>query len=311
MSTQLLRILLVLLWIATRAAWAADDLIARQSAQLPERPLRIITLDDVATELVTSLGLAPVGVANLAGYRRYVGLGADLLKDSQPLGSIQQPDLEAIARLRPDLILGSGYLHLGLFRRLESLGPTLLYRYGMDTADDDAVARASALLSDLGRRVGRTAEATAVNIQADRALADTQVAAQAAGIVGQPFAVLFPLPQQGVFITLNRRVLINALVRRLGGQDPWPLVSSRVLHRYQDVQEIAAVPDLTALFVGEQTGHPFFRSSLWQAMPLARSGRHASLPSPYWTFGGPASVTMLAHQIATALRGLPPPPNGR
>lgn len=309
MSTQLRRILLLLLWIATGAAWAADDLIARQSPQLPERPLRIVTLDDVATELVTSLGLAPVGVANLPGYRRYVGLGADLLRDSQPLGSVQQPDLEAIARLRPDLILGSGYLHLGLFRRLESLGPTLLYRYGMDT-DDDAVARASALLGDLARRLGRAGQAAAVNLQADRALADAAAAAQAAGVVGRPFAVLFPLPQQGVFIALNRRVLINALVGRLGGRDPWPLASDRVLHRYHDVQEIAAVPELTALFVGEQTGHPFFHSPLWQAMPLAHSGRYASLPSPYWTFGGPASVAMLAHQVATALRGLPPPPNG-
>lgn len=309
MSMRPLLVLLFALLLATGAR-AADDLIARQSAQLPERPLRIVTLDDVATELVTSLGLSPVGVANLAGYRRYVGLGADLLKDAQPLGSVQQPDLETIARLRPDMILGSGYLHLGLFRRMESLGPTLLYRYGMET-DDDAVTRASALLSDLGRRLGRAEEAAAVNLQADRAVADAEAAAQQAGIVGRPLAVLFPLPQQGVFIALNRRVLINALVRRLGGRDPWPLAADRVLHRYHDVQEIAAVPDLTALFVGEQTGHPFFRSPLWQAMPLARSGRYASLPSPYWTFGGPASVTLLAHQVATALRGLPPPPNGR
>lgn len=309
MSMRALLVLLFALLLATGAR-AADDLIARQSAQLPERPLRIVTLDDVATELVTSLGLAPVGVANLAGYRRYVGLGADLLKDAQPLGSVQQPDLETIARLRPDVILGSGYLHLGLFRRLESLGPTLLYRYGMET-DDDAVTRANALLSDLGRRLGRAEEAAAVNLQADRAVADAEAAAQQAGIVGRPLAVLFPLPQQGVFIALNRRVLINALVRRLGGRDPWPLAADRVLHRYHDVQEVAAVPDLTALFVGEQTGHPFFHSRLWQAMPLAYSGRYASLPSPYWTFGGPASVTLLAHQVATALRGLPPPPNGR
>ncbi len=308
MSVRLLFGLLLILLGVSGMATANPDLVARQSAALPEQPLRIVTLDDVATELVTSLGLAPVGVANLEGYRRYVGLGTDLLKASQPLGSVQQPDLEAIARLRPQLILGSGYLHLGLFRRLQSLAPTLLYRYGLETGDDDAVARASALLADLGERLGRKPAAATVNLQAASAMADAEAAAQAAGVVGRPLAVLFPLPQQGVFIALNRRVLINALVRRLGGRDPWPLASERVLHRYHDVQEIAAVPDLTALFVGEQTGHPFFRSDLWRAMPLARSGRYASLPSPYWTFGGPASVALLARQVAAALRGLPAAP---
>ena len=89
-----------LLLCLAQGAWAADaQLVARQSAGVGGTPQRIVSLDELSTELLVSLGIEPVGVANLASYRRYIGIGNDLLERSVPLGSAQQPNLEAIARL--------------------------------------------------------------------------------------------------------------------------------------------------------------------------------------------------------------------
>ncbi|MGP1615399.1 MAG: hypothetical protein ACTS5Y_10145, partial [Pollutimonas bauzanensis] len=67
------------------------------------------------------------------------------------------------------------------------------------------------------------------------------------------------------------------------------------------LQEVAAV-ELNAGLIG---GTPMFATPIWKALPVARSGRVAFLPTPYWTFGGPLSVVHLADQIADAVLSMP------
>ena len=56
----------LLLVCLAHGAWAADaQLVARQSAGVGDAPQRIVSLDELSTELLVSLGIEPVGVATI------------------------------------------------------------------------------------------------------------------------------------------------------------------------------------------------------------------------------------------------------
>ncbi len=300
-----LRVIAMLCLVLEPATAWAETLVARQSAQIPQQVLRVISLDDLSSELLLSLGIAPVAVANLDGYRRYVRIGSERLADSVSLGSPQQPNLEAIARLKPDLVVGVSYLHLQLFKRLDALAPTLIFNVSLAPASWDGVALGESMLTRLGELTGRRAQAMQAIEKSRAAMARARSAIRDRGLAGRPMAALYPLSREGSFIVSNRQALIVSVLNRLGIMEPWRLDSAYSLHRRIGLRDLAAQADLTVLFIGGQEGTPMFATPIWKALPVARSGRVAFLPTPYWTFGGPLSVVHLADQIADAVLSMP------
>jgi iron complex transport system substrate-binding protein len=290
-------------------AWSPDavpsSVVARASTRLPAVAQRIVSLDDLSTELLVSLGITPVAVANLAGYRKYVGIGAEQLTSSVALGSPQQPDLEAILRMQPDLVVGVSYLHLSLFARLDAMAPTILFDVSLASGARDGVALGEDMLLRLAELTGREARAAEVLAASRASLARATQDLANAGMAGRPMVALYPMGREGSFIVSNRRTLIASLLTRLGVTAPWQLDSDYSLHRRIGIEEVATQADLTALFIGGQQQSPMFATPMWRALPVARSGRFAFLPTPYWTFGGPVSAGRLAGQVVDAVRGLP------
>ena len=293
--------ILVLLTVVSAGVQAADDIVAYQSHDLPQAPQRVVSLDDLSTELLVSLGIEPVGVGNLEGYRRWVKLGSDQLAQSEPLGSAQQPNLERLVKLKPDLIVGVSSLHSALFERLDALAPTVLYDVSMSPSSRDAVTAGEQMLIHLAQLTQRESRARKVLDEMHAALANARAIAEQAGISREPLAVLYPLTQQGLFIVSNEQTLVVSLANRLGGRNPWPLNESHSLHRRIEVNDVAHQSHLNLLFIGGFEDSPFFDSTLWQALPVARDGAYGFLETPYWSFGGPWSATVIVGQMAEAL----------
>ncbi|MEQ5837052.1 iron-siderophore ABC transporter substrate-binding protein [Marinobacter sp. NFXS9] len=298
-------IVLCLMLLSGTALASGPEVVAYRSDALPDQPQRIVTLDDLSTELAVSLGLRPIGVANLAGYRRWVKLGSDQLDDAVALGSSQQPNLEQLVSLKPDLILGVASLHGALFERLDALAPTLLWNVSLAPSSQDAVTKGELMLNRLAGLTGRRAQVTQVLDRLQAALDEAEGVAEARGISDEPLAVLYPLTQQGLFIVSNEQTLVVSLANRLGGSNPWPLQAGHSLHRRIEVNAVAHQPDLNLLFIGGFGQSPFFESDLWQALPVAQHHRYGFLDTPYWSYGGPWSATVIVRQMADALRRMP------
>lgn len=285
-------------------AHGASDVVAKASPVLPDHPVRIVSLDDLTTEMLLSLGIEPVGAANPDAYRRQGKPNADKLENTASLGSPQQPNLEQLVLLKPDLVLGISSLHSGLFERLSALAPTLIYRVSMAPSSKDAIDAADAMLRHLAGLTGRQAQADAVLKHLYDAIGEGQRAAQNLGLAGHPLAVLYPLSIQGRFIVSNEQTLVVSLANRLGGTNPWPLREARNLHRRIDVQALAAEDDLYVLFIGNFKETALFKSPLWQALPVARHDQYGFLETPYWSFGGAETATVIMQEITDVLSGM-------
>ena len=76
---------------------------------MPVRPQRVVALDFMFAESVIALDLVPVGMADTAFYPGWLGYQSERLANVTDIGSRQEPGLEAIAAVKPDLIIGVGF----------------------------------------------------------------------------------------------------------------------------------------------------------------------------------------------------------
>lgn len=109
---------------------------ARGTATVPETPQRIVVLEPLELDTAVALGVTPVGAAvasNTAGIPEYLGVDG-----VEPVGTVPEPDIEAIAALEPDLILGTESRHSKLYEQLDSIAPTVFMASQSDPWQDNA-----------------------------------------------------------------------------------------------------------------------------------------------------------------------------
>lgn len=91
---------------------------------VPERAERVVVLDTGELDSAMTLGVTPVGAVEAiegAGYPAYLE-GTEGIEN---VGTIEQPNLEAIAALEPDLILSSKLRHEAIYDQLSGIAPTV------------------------------------------------------------------------------------------------------------------------------------------------------------------------------------------
>jgi len=87
-------------------------------------PQQVITLGQGQTDSTLALGVTPVGVVKPWTDDWYDYL-PEQVEQPEVIGTELEPDLEAIAALQPDLILGSKLRHEALYPQLSQIAPTV------------------------------------------------------------------------------------------------------------------------------------------------------------------------------------------
>jgi len=165
-----------ILGIALAAIAIAQPVLAREVSHamgvtdVPDDPQRIVILTNEGTEALLHLGVVPVGAAqSWAGDPFYRHL-ADKLADTVSLGTETAINLEVLASLEPDLIIGTLFRHEKIYEQLSAIAPTVLsatigpqwlenYAFygevvGRGDAARDNVAAFKARAADLGKAIG-------------------------------------------------------------------------------------------------------------------------------------------------------------
>lgn len=113
------------------AAFAQDcdgRLVAHAMGEtcVPDTVARVIALETGELDSTVALGLPPVGAGSwLAAEDPWPEYLEDALMDTTYIGLGDQPNLEAIVALEPDLILGSRLRHEALYGQLSQIAPTV------------------------------------------------------------------------------------------------------------------------------------------------------------------------------------------
>jgi ABC-type Fe3+-hydroxamate transport system substrate-binding protein len=92
---------------------------------VPTNPQRVVVLDSGELDAAVALGVTPVGAFTLFEGDDFLSYLGDKLKGVMPVGTIGEPNLEAIAALKPDLILSNKTRHEAIYDKLSAIAPTV------------------------------------------------------------------------------------------------------------------------------------------------------------------------------------------
>lgn len=267
-------------------------------------PKRVVALEFRYVEHLLALGVAPAGVADRDAYGRLVGVGADRLHGSRDVGTRQEPNLETITRLEPDLIVGFTQRHAPIYERLSGIAPTLLFNYTdlpedgprqLDYMREEVRAIAAAL--------GRPAAARHVLDALDAALATARGRLAEAGLAGAP--VVF-----GQFLDTAPRVRLFTghsiavqLLDAIGLRNAWEGPFERYGYTVRPVEALATLGDVRFLHIlyGRTYYDKLVASPLWTVLPSVRAGHASALPEGTWPFGGALSAAVFVRRATDAL----------
>jgi iron complex transport system substrate-binding protein len=95
------------------------------STTIKGTPKRVVILTNEGTEALLAMGVTPVGaVKSFTGDPWYDHI-ADQLKDTQVVGVESEVNVEAIAALKPDLIIGNKMRQEKIYDQLNAIAPTV------------------------------------------------------------------------------------------------------------------------------------------------------------------------------------------
>ena len=98
---------------------------AMGEATIERAPARVVTLDTGELDTMVELGIKPVGVVDYGADGLPAYFDPREIEGVEVIGTIDEPNLEAIARLRPDLIVSSKLRHEKLYPQLSRIAPTV------------------------------------------------------------------------------------------------------------------------------------------------------------------------------------------
>jgi iron complex transport system substrate-binding protein len=98
---------------------------AMDTTEIKGTPERVVILTNEGTEALLALGIKPVGaVKSWTGNPWYDHI-KDKMEGVKELGTEAEPNLEAIAALKPDLIIGNKLRHEKIYEQLKAIAPTV------------------------------------------------------------------------------------------------------------------------------------------------------------------------------------------
>jgi len=261
-----------------------------------QTPRKIVALEWAETEMVLSLGLIPSGVADLAGYRQWVGIENEKLADSFDVGGRQQPSLEALMRLKPDLIVTSALRHGTIASRLKEIAPTILVDGGSPTADLYEAAKLNFL--SVAEATGQEATGQVEWQSFEERLLDVQKKNRNSVNV----VVAQPLPGVARLRVFTSNSLIMRTLAKAGfsegidrGNQPFGFTTF-------GLEELATLSSDTKLLILDETVPiELSQSAIWPVLPMVASKQVYTIGGNIWPFGSTRSMLRLVEKTTSIL----------
>ncbi|GAA2272879.1 siderophore ABC transporter substrate-binding protein CdtB [Streptomyces atrovirens] len=299
---------------------AADDAGAKESAQaitLTDATGAKVELDGPAKKVVgtewnvvehlVSLGVDPVGVADVKGYKTW-DTAVPLKNEPKDIGTRGEPSMDTIASLKPDLIVATTDLQPDAVKQLRKVAPVLEVK-SADAADP--IGQMLKNLDLIAEATGTTERAATLKKDFDAKLAEGQKALADAGLdgAGIAFADGYVASNQVSVRPYTSGSLIGAVNERLGLKNAWKLKGDEAYGLAStDVEGLTDLGEVHFAYIGNKddaSSDPFGKeladNSVWKSLPFVKSGDVHRLDDGIWMFGGTGSMEAYADALVASL----------
>jgi len=278
------------------------DFLGR-TVELDKPAERVVILEWAEVEISISLGVMPVGVADIEGYNVWAGAAEPLDDSVTDVGMRAEASIDSIAGLNPDLVILEND-NEAIIEPLEEFVPVLVTE---GSNEEDNLARMQRDVNMIADLTGKNAEADELWAAFETKLAETAAAIEAGGKSDMPVLIvdgwidgssisIRPFGEGSLFGALAKEVgLTNAWTGETDGVWGGGATDVEGLAQYTDT-ELNLVYNNSFnddIFNEELVGNP-----IYDDLRFVEEGTMYELPKGAWTFGGPRSSEILLDFLA-------------
>lgn len=275
---------------------------------------RVGTTEWNTTEYAGSLGVDPVAVSDVKGYKTWDS-ATTLPSGTTDIGLRGEPSIDTIASAGLDVLFVTDSLPGKAVEQIEDQGTPVVQMNGGDAKDPvgamwdnvDLVAKAT----------GKEKQAAALKKKYDAKVAETKKVVADAGAEDAPvaFADGYEVSGQVSLRPYSKGSLLGGVMDDAGLANAWSSVSGlKPDPAYglgaTDVEGLTRLPDDTRFWYIENdddTSSNVFRGTLktnkvWTSLPFVKAGDVTRIPDRIWMFGGPESMMAFLDAIQSNVK---------
>lgn len=276
------------------------------AVKLDKAATKVVSLEWVYTEDLISLGVTPVGAADVEGYNTWVTSTEPLGKDTTDVGTRQEPSIEKIRSLEPDLIIADSDRSDLAFDELSDIAPLITFQF--TNPDRTQYEGMRFITEQVAAATGKADEAQTLLDSVSDKITKTAKTLKAAGKQDAPYVLsqgytVEGAPQLRMFgeTSLAVQVLAETGLRNEwdGKLDEWGMTTV-------GAEGVADLPeDVDFIYVATEADNPFTGdladNEVWKSLKFVEDDRVYGIDGGTWMFGGAASVIQLLDETARVL----------
>ncbi|WP_181790187.1 iron-siderophore ABC transporter substrate-binding protein [Streptomyces phytophilus] len=259
-------------------------------------------------ESLISLGVDPVGVADIEGYNTW-DTAVPLTGGSKEIGTRGEPSIDTIAALDPDLVIATTDLPASAIKQLSSKTTVLTLR-SADAADP--IGRMTENLDLIAEATGTTDRAEKLKKDFDAKLAEGKKAIDDAGLGGKKIATAdgYVVSNQVSIRAFTAGSQLGAVNERLGLENSWDVKGDKDYGLGStDVEGLTKLPgDTQFVYVAndkDEASTPFTGelkdNSVWKSLEFVKAGAVHRIEDGTWMFGAIGSMNQYVDSLVAEL----------
>lgn len=290
MNTTFKSLLLSSLMFATAIANAVTVKDRKGEFTLDKVPQRVVALEYSYVDALSQIGVSPVGVADDNDKTRVLQQVRDKIQPWESVGTRSQPSLEAIAALKPDLIIADDNRHSAVYEELKKIAPTVVFNSRNESYDENLETT-----QKIGDLMGKSNDMKAIIDNHKQKIAKI---AESLNMKGKK--ALVGMSRETQFNLYNNESYAGGLVEKLGFVMPKATSENNPNAVVGLEQVVAEKPELLIIshYREESIAKKWESESLWKLIPAVKSGNIMTVDNNIWARArGIEAAELMAQQV--------------
>ncbi|WP_099156896.1 ABC transporter substrate-binding protein [Virgibacillus ndiopensis] len=273
-------------------------------------PKKIVVLEWFFAEHLLSLGIQPAGVPNIDEYNNWINIEPKLAESVQDIGTRQEPNLEAISRLDPDLIIAAKFRHENILEQLKEIAPTVTFSPYSEKAQENLYGEMLNEFKTVAKIVDKEEKADEEIKDLDKFYEEQKQRVADAGLNGTEYmaTLAFTTQNSPVLRLYTDNSIVAQVMSRLGFENAYKSdklekygfseVGVETLQNFQkeNLQFLYIVQGDDNIFENQLKGNP-----VWEGLSFVKAGNTHQIPGDTPVFGGVLSAKVLANQLVDSM----------
>lgn len=275
--------------------------------EFDEAPQKVVAIEWSIVEELLAVGVQPVGVTDIEGFNKWVTIDEKLDDSVTEVGLRTEPNIEEIAKLEPDVIIGMKGYQGELKEELEKIAPVVMYENTTDEAIEDLYADMLKTFKQTAKLVGKEQEAEEhiTNLEEKMSAAAENIEAADLPTKDFVFTQAYTVNEAPTFRLFTENSTVSHVLEGLGLtnkiQDQGPQSSGFIEANVEGVSNYDE-----ALFIHTvQEDDPLFDNlsgnSAWNGLNFVEEDAMYDVGAGVWTFGSVLSMETLIEHVEEAL----------